>query len=385
MALPAFLFERDGSTAGPGGRDLRLDLFRGLALVFIFVNHIPENALSWASNRYYGFSDATEIFVFISGYSAALAYGGVMARRGFLPAAAHVARRIWQIYVAHIFVFVLFVAQIAYVATGFNNPLYAEEMGIAAFLGEPHVVVVQALTLRFKPVNMDILPLYIVLLAAFPVVLWMLRRFALPTLLASVALYVAAARFGWNLPAFPGHRVWVFNPFCWQFLFVIGAFLGLHHGERIFGRLNKAVFLPPALLYLAFSFAVVMTWNVPAWEVYLPNWLERLMYPVNKTNLDILRLLHFAALAYVTVILVKPESNFLHAPVLRPLVLMGQHSLHVFCAGVLLSFVAHFAISEFADTLIKELAVNAVGLGAMVLLALLIAWYRAIDRKGQPA
>src|SRR5437870_12936039 len=98
------------------GRDLRLDLFRGIALWLIFLDHIPSNAVSWVTIRNYGFSDATEIFVFISGYTAAFVYGRAMRERGFVLATARVLRRAWQVYAAHIFLFMIYMAEIAYVA-----------------------------------------------------------------------------------------------------------------------------------------------------------------------------------------------------------------------------------------------------------------------------
>ena len=157
-------------------RDLRLDLFRGLALWLIFLDHIPTNIVSWVTIRNYGFSDATEIFIFISGYTAAFVYGRAMRERGFVVAGARILKRAWQIYVAHIFLFAIYMAEIAYVAASFENPLYAEEMNILDFLKQPDVTIVQALLLKFKPVNMDVLPLYIVLLLLFPPILWLLLR-----------------------------------------------------------------------------------------------------------------------------------------------------------------------------------------------------------------
>src|SRR5919197_2597371 len=157
-------------------RDLRLDLFRGIALWLIFLDHIPSNIVSWITIRNYGFSDATEIFVFISGYTAAFVYGRAMQERGFIVAGARVLKRAWQVYVAHIFLFVIYMAEIAYVASSFENPLYNEEMGIFDFLKQPDVTLVQALLLKFKPANMDVLPLYIVLLLGFPPVLWLMLR-----------------------------------------------------------------------------------------------------------------------------------------------------------------------------------------------------------------
>ncbi len=145
-------------------RELRLDLFRGLALWLIFIDHLPQNLLTWLTIRNYGFSDATEIFIFISGYTASFVYGRAMREAGFVVATARILRRVWQIYVAHVFLFTIFLAEISYVATSFENPLYSEEMGIMDFLKEPDVTIIQALLLRFRPVNMDVLPLYIVLM-----------------------------------------------------------------------------------------------------------------------------------------------------------------------------------------------------------------------------
>src|SRR5512139_2961105 len=158
-----------------GERELRLDLFRGMALWLIFVDHLPANILTWFTIRNYGFSDATEIFIFISGYTAAFVYGRAMLESGFVIAGARIMRRVWQIYVAHVFLFTIFLAEISYVATRFENPLYSEEMGIMDFLKQPDVAIIQALILRFRPVNLDVLPLYIVLMLFLPLILWLMK------------------------------------------------------------------------------------------------------------------------------------------------------------------------------------------------------------------
>ena len=144
-----------------GDRDLRLDLFRGLALWLIFLDHIPSNIVNWVTIRNYGFSDATEIFVFISGYTAAFVYGRAMREQGTVVAGARILKRAWQVYVAHIFLFAIYTAEISYVAHSFENPLYHEEMGIFDFLQQPDITLAQAMLLKFKPANMDVLPLYI--------------------------------------------------------------------------------------------------------------------------------------------------------------------------------------------------------------------------------
>src|SRR3981081_3301362 len=158
-----------------GERELRLDLFRGMALWLIFIDHLPPNILTWFTIRNYGFSDATEIFIFISGYTAAFVYGRAMLEHGVVIATARILKRVWQIYVAHVFLFTIFLAEISYVATSFENPLYSEEMGILDFLKQPDVTIVQALLLKFRPVNMDVLPLYIVLMLFLPLILWLMK------------------------------------------------------------------------------------------------------------------------------------------------------------------------------------------------------------------
>ncbi|HTC18140.1 MAG TPA: OpgC domain-containing protein, partial [Stellaceae bacterium] len=151
-----------------GVRDLRLDFFRGLSLFFIFIDHIPENLLSYFTFRSVAFSDAAEVFIFISGFTATLVYGRSFEEHGGLYATAQIYRRVWQLYVAHIFLFVIFTAEVSYAIVLLQNPMYTEEMGVADFLQEPHLAIIRALLLAFQPMYLDILPLYIVLLATFP-------------------------------------------------------------------------------------------------------------------------------------------------------------------------------------------------------------------------
>src|ERR1700752_2985121 len=186
-----------------GERELRLDLFRGLALWLIFIDHLPPSLLTWFTLRNYGFSDATEIFIFISGYTAAFVYARALIETGFIVAAARILRRAWQIYVAHVFLFTIFLAEISYVATSFENPLYTEEMGIMDFLKQPDVTIVQALLLRFRPVNMAGLPLYIVLMLFLPLILWLMKWRTDVTLALSAALYGRTWDYGWYLSAYP--------------------------------------------------------------------------------------------------------------------------------------------------------------------------------------
>jgi hypothetical protein len=365
-------------------RDLRLDLFRGLALWLIFLDHIPENIVSWITIRNYGFSDATEIFIFISGYTAAFVYGRTMRDRGFILASARILRRAWQIYVAHIFLFTIFMAEIAYVAATFENPLYAEEMKILDFLKQPDITIFQALLLKFKPVNMDVLPLYIVLLLVFPPMLFLLLRHPNVALGGSALLYALAWKFDWNLPAYP-NGVWFFNPFAWQLLFVFGAWCALGGAQKVGSLLRSRAVLVVAIAYLVFAFLVTLTWHFEALDRFMPALLAEWMYPIDKTNLDVLRFAHFLALAAVTVHFVPRHWPGLKSPLLWPAIVCGQHSLEVFCLGVFLAFAGQFVIAESSGGPLLQAAISLLGIILMVATAYLVSWYKGIEGRSPVA
>jgi hypothetical protein len=368
----------------PTGRDLRLDLFRGLALWLIFLDHIPSNMVAWITLRNYGFSDATEIFVFISGYTAAFVYGREMLNRGFVIAAARILRRAWQVYVAHIFLFMIYMTELAYVTTTFENPLYSEEIDLLGALKEPGSTLVRALLLMFQPPNLDILPLYIVLLAGFPLVLWLLLRRPTLALVASVALYAVAWKFELALVAYPRGE-WFFNPLAWQLIFVFGAWCALGGAARLAAVIQSRSALALAIAYLLFSFTISLTWYNDALDRRVPQWLTDFIYPVDKTNLDVLRFAHFIALATVTVRFVRRDSPWLEWPVLRPIVMCGQHSLEIFCLGEFLSLGGYFVNVQLAAGFWTQLAVSATGILIMVATAALLDWYKSIEGRPRKA
>jgi hypothetical protein len=283
--------------------------------------------------------------------------------------------------VAHVFLFAIYLAEIAYVVHSFDNPLYTEEMGVHHFLQNPDVTIVQALLLKFKPVNMDVLPLYIVLLGGFPPMLWLLLRAPSTALAASAVLYTLTWYFGWNIAAYP-KGVWVFNPFAWQLLFVFGAWCALGGAQRLSRWLNSRVVIGLAFAYLAFAFAVTMTWYFPRLAVYMPKLVGDVIYPISKTNLDVLRILHFFALAVITVWLVPRAWPGLKSPMFWPAIVCGQHSLETFCLGVFLSFAGHFVFTEVSNRLLMHVAVSASGIAIMVAAAALVSWYKRMERRG---
>jgi len=366
--------------AATSERDLRLDLFRGVALWLIFLDHIPENIANWFTIRNYGFSDATEIFIFISGYTGAFVYGRTMRERGFLLSSARILRRAWQIYVAHIFLFTIFMAEIAYVAATFDNPLYAEEMRILDFLKQPDVTIFQALLLKFKPVNMDVLPLYIVLLLLFPPMLFVLLRLPNLALAGSAVVYALTWKLDWNLPAYP-NGVWFFNPFAWQLLFVFGAWCALGGAQRLAGFLRSRIVLAVAVAYLVFAFAITLTWHFESLDRFVPSWLAEWMYPIDKTNLDVLRFAHFLALAVVTVRFIPRNWSGLKSVILQPAIRCGQHSLEIFCLGVFLAFAGQFIIAESSGGPLLQTAISALGIIIMIATANLLSWYKGIEGR----
>ena len=139
-------------------RDLRLDLFRGLANWAMFLGHIPTGVLAWLSFRNYGFSDGADLFVFISGYTSAAVFARKMTERGFVVAATRLVRRAWQIYVAHILLFVFYLASIHLLSRSLNLPNFIDLYNAAPLAAAPAEALTQGLMLKYKPVNLDVLP-----------------------------------------------------------------------------------------------------------------------------------------------------------------------------------------------------------------------------------
>src|SRR3974377_822307 len=178
------------------GRDLRLDLFRGIANWAIFLDHIPDNVVNWITTRSYGFSDAADLFVFISGYTASFVYARMMIERGFVVRPTRLTKRVWQLYVAHIILFVIYIVAINFLARRFADSELINEFNVAGLVDQSPESLVQGLLLKFKPVNLDVLPLYIVLMGFFPPVLWMMLRQPDLTMLASIVLWLPAPPLG---------------------------------------------------------------------------------------------------------------------------------------------------------------------------------------------
>lgn len=356
-------------------RDLRVDFFRGLALWWIYTDHIPGDVLGNVSLHNFALCDAAEIFVLLAGFGAGVAYGSVMERQGYLYAAADAVRRAWILYVAHIFLFVVYAAQVAYTASALDRVFYLEEARLDVLADAPYRALLGALLLRFQPSLLNILPLYVVLLLIFALALPLLRR---PALLfaASFAGYVAVRITGINIMSWTGEG-WYFNPFAWQFLFMIGAIVA--YAPPAMPRLRWPIDVAAALIALG---GVAMIWIVdahPRTLASVPTLVLRLVSSEDKTGLDPSRLLSILSLTWLVARIVPRSAAGLGGRAAAPLVLLGQNSLPVFCSGIFFGFLARLGL-ETDDGGAMQLAVNAGGALSMLAVAALAAWYRGKGR-----
>jgi hypothetical protein len=365
------------------GRDLRLDLFRGIANWAIFLDHIPDNVVNWITTRNYGFSDAADLFVFISGYTASFVYARMMLDRGFLVGATRLTKRVWQLYVAHIILFVIYIASISYLALRFGDSEMINEFNVAGLVDNATETLRQGLFLRFKPLNLDVLPLYIVLMGLFPPVLWFMLRKPDLTMALSIVLWLAARHFGWNLNAYPAGQ-WYFNPYCWQVLFVFGAWCAMGGARRSMTLINAPVTLWLCLGYLLFALVMTMAGRFPALGGMFPEWLFSAFNPNDKTNLAPYRFIHFVVIVILVIRFVPKDWPGLEWKGFDPIIVCGQQSLAVFCVGVFLSFVGHFELSMSSGSLFAQIFVSVAGIAIMTTVAYYISWSKKQDKPLKP-
>jgi hypothetical protein len=361
------------------GRDTRLYLFLGVANWSLFLDHIPDNAVNWITARNYGFSGAADWFIFISGYLAAITYTNIILERGFIVGATRVMKRVWQLYAAYIVLFVIYIVTIGYVAQQYAAPDILDEFNVAGLIDHPIRILAHGLLLQSNVRNMDALQLYIVLMAFLPPVLWLILRKPDVAMVGSLALYFAARQFEWNLSSFPDGE-WYFNPFCWQLLFVFGAWLALGGGARISSSiLQSPTLLYSGIAYLVFALVMTMAGRFPGLGNFFPRWLFDAFNPNDKENLAPYRVWHFAVVVFMVMRFVPRDWRGLEWQIFQPAIKCGQQSLAVFCVGVFLSFAGHFALTISSGSLAAQIFVSATGIAIMTLVAYGIAWSRQQD------
>ena len=359
-------------------RDLRLDACRGLALWFIFIDHIPDNSLAWLTLRNYGFSDTTEVFVFVSGYTCMLAYGGALREQGWATIVARALRRSWEIYAAFLLLMIAYFILI-WLAAGGNR--YLDETNTRFFFEDPGTTLIHAVILQYTPVNTDILPTFVLLHLAFPALLWLMIRSAAAALATSFVLYLMVQIFSWQMPAWPSGELY-FNPLAWQVLFVFGAWYAYQGRGRLKTILQSRALLALAALYLAFSLVITLSWQIEALKGFIPDVVSNLIYPIYKSHLAPVRLLHFLSLALVVVRLTPRHWRGLPKPLVTALIRCGENSLAIYCFSVLLSFVGFVILTQISSGFAMQAAVSIAGIALMIAAATATTWEAKQDRRG---
>jgi hypothetical protein len=363
-----------------GARDPRLDFFRGLALLIIFVSHIPGNPVALHVPGYYGWSDAADMFVFMSGFAAAIAFGGAFINAGWPIGSARIAFRCWQLYFSHVTLFFLLVAvsvgATRWLQTGVD---YIAELHLYPFLQQPEDGVLRLLLLTYVPNYFDILPMYLVVLAMVPAVMLLARVHPLLPLVASALLWVVNLQVDIRLPAdLDIEREWFFNPFGWQFLFFTGFTIAR-------GWL-------PTPRHLAWLFWLCVAWLglsalltlKPVYEA-VPGFAELrgfLIAHASKNDFGPTRWLHFMASAYVVVVLLHGREALLPRYAF-PVMKIGQQSLPTFLFGMVLAQLMGMALDLSGRTFLTIVLANVTGVGLHFACAYTVGWFKSAPWKAR--
>lgn len=374
-------------------------------MFIILLAHTPGNAWAlWIPARF-GFSDATEIFVFCSGMASAIAFGSVFDRRGWLMGAVRIAHRVWQVYWAHIATFfVIAMSMLAVNAAGIGTKDYVGQLNLWPFFRNPEGNLLGLMTLSYVPNYFDILPMYLVILAMIPFmmalsrisvlavfiamgVLWAMANFAGIAEGGASALQPAADALSLlHLPAQyffepPNNtREWFFNPFAWQLVFFTG-----------FAFMRGWIPAPPVRWWLVALAVVVVLLSIPfAWyriirEVtWISEWRGDWALLFGKTNFGVLRYVHFLALAYVAWVCAGPGGAWLSigrawTSVVGVVRKVGQQSLAVFVTSLVIARFLGIAFDVVDNNFVTVTMINLVGFGILIATAYFVGWI-----KGQP-
>jgi hypothetical protein len=355
------------------GRDPRLDFFRGSAMFIIFIAHCRGNFLWDYIPARFGLSDAADMFVFLSGMAASIAFGGTFLRHGMVMGTARILHRCWQLLIAHLGLFFTVAMVVTAGTRWWGDTDYVEVLNLQRFFSDTPDSLVGLFTLTYVPHYFDILPLYIVVLAMVPIAMLLARINPLLVPIVSLALYVATNALGLNFAANADDQAqWYFNPLAWQLIFFTGFSLG--RGWLVVPLDSKALLWGSLLILaagLAISLPIVFTHVM--WIDALRLWI---MEHSDKTNLDLLQYVHFLASAYVAVVILKGREAILLSPPLRPFVKCGQQALAVFLSGMVLSHIGGMVFDHLGTDAGVQLAVNAASFAALFAIGYGVAWFK---------
>ncbi len=356
-------------------RDPRLDFFRGVAMLIIFLAHVPNDTWGYYIPARFGWSDAAEMFVFCSGYAAAIAFGGTFIRAGFWYGVARVLNRIWQLYTSHILIFFLILALCAAGTAVLETENYIDRLNLAYFVNSVPEALIGLVTLTYVPNYFDILPMYMGALLLIPAAMLLARVHPWLPLAASFGLWLGNWKLDGGLPAHPKHDhvEWFFNPMGWQIIFIIG--FALSRGWI------KAPPVKPALIVLAMAFVVLSIpfTHWPIWtRVPVYEEIHDILQPyAAKTDYGVLRYIHFLCLAYLAIVFVKGREHLLEARWAKPILKVGQQALPVFLLNMWLAQLAGMALDVGGRSNAFVSLVNIIGLACVVGFAYLVSWIKS--------
>jgi hypothetical protein len=349
-------------------RDLRLDFVRGLALICLAIDHIPFNFFSAFTLRSLMLSDAAEIFVFVSGVTATVGFGKILVTRGPRPWLQRIGRRIAQLYAAHLFLIALAVAMFWTSMQVLGRPGSWSATPLAALVEGGFTAWLDAALLRLQPELVDILPLYIVLLALLPIIHLAARWDSRITLALSGIVWLAAAQLGGGKEG-----GWYFNPFAWQFLFTIGVVCGLAMGRRP-RTMHVTPLAVAAMLYLALGLLAVAPWTqipgLESWRLLPAGW----MGAHAKSNLSVWRLTSLLAAAYLFARYVPPAAGWMQSRALGPIHTIGRNGLPAVSVATAVCYMAYVARVDGARGPAYQLGFNALALLSMWGFAAFLEW-----------
>lgn len=352
-------------------RNIQLDFFRGIALMIIFVNHMPLNDWFFYTPSRFGFSDAAETFVFISGFAAALAYGPSFERAGLGLGTIRVLHRCGQIYAGHLASFFLLAAICVFGNQSMPAQDYIERLNIHYFFDYTPQALAGLFSLSYVPHFFDILPMYLAMMLWLPLV-WLLSRLHIALAIAfPVLVYCGTWLFGWELVADPvTGQPWYFNPFAWQLMFFTGFALGaqwLPMPKTTSRLLGLCALLVVAAIPLSYQPGYSQVRLLDEARQHLEPWLD-------KSHLGILRWVYFLALACLMNRLFSWKPHWLQWALPRGIALLGRQALPMFivCAG--LSYLGGMALDWTGRDVGSTALVNLAGLGLLLMVAQAWAW-----------
>ena len=372
-------------------RDYRIDFFRGLALISIFVNHIPGNFYSNFTHRNFGLSDAAEVFVLLAGISAALAYFPRFSTGDVPMTIGLIAKRVGTLYVAQLASVMIGFALYAAAAIILERPELMVPDERHWLMDAPLKALAGAGALTYQTGNFNILPMYVVLLAMLPAIMLLARIRLGLAVAASLALWLAANLFHLTLPAYPAPGGWFFNPLTWQLIFTIGFVFGvkLRRGDRVAGsRLVYGL----AVAYLVVS-AILVVGHL--WDSFppLPTWVWLMGF--DKSWVGVFRLAHLLALTYVVVFSPVPAYLAGRLDSGNWIVRLGRNTLPVFWLSIALSVAGHIVREHVfglpndsafsASGLVVDTVLIGIGMSVLFALAFLLDWTSGARRAGQTA